>query len=94
MICKNGKDGEFSPVFAVTASLDCGGSFVGSVGLGLCLWAKISTGLWMMHRNIIEKLYLLAAKVVCKKGSGNLQLHSWLLLLLTVKEAALVAACL
>jgi hypothetical protein len=39
----------------------------------LCLWAEISTGSFMVHSNVIEKIKLLAAKMVFKKGKvGNI----------------------
>ena len=38
-------------VLAVAASLYCGGGGIGGGSLGLCLWAKISTGPWMVHSN-------------------------------------------
>ena len=55
MICKKEMDGEFSPVLAIATSLDRGGGYVDESGLGLCLWVKISSGLWMVHSNSIKK---------------------------------------
>ncbi len=58
-------------MLAVAVSPDCGGEGVGGGSLGLCLWAKISTGPWMVQSNLIKKLNLLAVKVVCKKKKGG-----------------------
>mgnify|MGYP006200892093 CR=1 FL=1 len=45
---------------AVAAFLDSEGGHIGGGSLGLCLWAKISTGPWMVCTNSIEKVNLLA----------------------------------
>ena len=50
----------------VAVSLDCGGGGLSGSSLGSCLWAKISTGLWMVKKQINQKFYLSAAKVVEK----------------------------
>ena len=55
-------------MLAVTASLCYGGEDVGSGGPWLCLWAEISAGPWMVHSNVIEKIKLLAVKMVFWKG--------------------------
>ena len=55
-MCNKHKEGGFLPVLTVAASLDCRGESVGGVAFGLCLWAKISTGLWMIHINLIENI--------------------------------------
>ena len=67
MVCRIRMERDFSPVLGVAASLDCGGGDVGSVNLGLCLWAQISTSSWMVPWNLIKNINLLAAKAVCKK---------------------------
>ena len=56
VVFKNQKDGEFSPSFAIAASLDCGGGGVGGSSLGSCLWTKISTDPWMLQINLINKI--------------------------------------
>ena len=48
---KNDEERGFSPALVVAASLDCEGERVGGVGFGLCQWAEISTGPWMVHIN-------------------------------------------
>jgi len=55
MLLINGKEGESSPALAVAASLESVGEGVVGSGLLLCLWAKISTGPWTVHSNVIEK---------------------------------------
>ena len=55
-IKKNERRETFSPALVVAASLWYGGEGVGGGGLWLCLWAKISTGPWMVHSNVIEKI--------------------------------------
>ena len=54
-MCKKDKEEKFLPVLMVTASLDCGGESVSSIGFGLCLWVEISTSPWMVHINLIKK---------------------------------------
>ena len=91
MVCKKEKGREFLPAHAFAASLECRGEGMGGGGLGLCLWAKISTGPWMVHGNLSKKINSLVAKVVRKKKRrGNSYLHLRLLLLLTVQEGAWV----
>ncbi len=55
MVFKKGKEDEFSPALVVAASLSYGGEGVCSGGLWLFLWAEISTGLWIVGSNVIEK---------------------------------------
>ena len=59
-----GKDGKFSPMLTVTASLCYGGEGIGGDSLQLCLWDEISTGPWMVNSNVIEKINILAVKMV------------------------------
>ncbi len=56
MVCKKEKERGFLPANAFAASLECREEGMGGGGLGLCLWAKISSGLWMVCTNSIEKL--------------------------------------
>ena len=58
-------------MLAVTASLCYGGEDVGSGGPWLCLWAEISAGPWMVHSNVIEKIKVLAVKMIYWKGKGG-----------------------
>ena len=64
MLCKNGKEGELTPVLMVTASPDCSGGGVDGGSLGLWHISKISTGPWIMSSNLIKNINLLAVKVV------------------------------
>ena len=51
-------------MLAVASSLCYGGESVGNGSSQLCLWAKISTGMWVVFFNVIEKIKLLAVKMV------------------------------
>ena len=60
---KNRKEGESSPALMVTASLDSGGEGIGGGSLQLCLLTEITTGLWIVNSNVIEKNKLLPVKI-------------------------------
>ena len=61
-IKKNDGMETFSPALVVAASLWCGGEDVGGCGPWLCLWAKISTGPWMVHSDVIEKIRIISCQ--------------------------------
>ena len=67
MVYKKEKEGEYSPVLTVAASLDSGGEDVDGGGLLLCLWAENSSCPWMVRNSIIEKIKSAAVKMVSKK---------------------------
>jgi len=67
---EKGKEDKFSPALAVTASLCYEGEGIGGGGSRLCLWAEISTGPWLVHSNVIEKIKILVAKMAFRKGEG------------------------
>ena len=72
MVLKMEKRGESSPTLAVAASLESVGEVIGGSGSLLCLWAKISTGPWMVHSSVIEKITVLAVKMVQKRKQGGI----------------------
>ena len=68
---EQGKEDKFSPALTVADSFCYGGGGVVGGGPWLCLWAEISTGLWMVRSNVIEKIKLLVAKMVFRTGKGG-----------------------
>ena len=50
----------FSLALVVAASLCYGGEGIGGCSLWLCLWAEISTGPWMVHSDVIEKIRIIS----------------------------------
>jgi hypothetical protein len=63
MVCKKGKRG---PILTCACSHTFSLQLRRGVGSGsqLCLWAKISTVPWMVNSDVIEKIKLLAGKMV------------------------------
>ena len=77
----------------VAASLWCGGEDVGGGGPWLCLWAKISTGPWMVHSDVIEKIRIVIHQNNIRTRKGGASSHQRLgsQFLFAIEERALVA---